>query len=265
MNAHSRVLLNLSAIFLLGAAIAAAQSVSTSQIKGTVQDSSGLAVPGAEVKVTQLSTGATRVISSSGDGAYLFPNLAVGPYQLKSPGKASPNTCSPASYCRWTPTPRSTSPSRSARSRNRCSSKRPRRWSKPTAPASAGGRLAAHRRSPLERPPGNRPHLSRRRRHHWPRGRSQLQQELPDAGNLSRGRSVEWHDLPARRRHPQRPIQQSEPAHPLPRRPAGVQGRNQCAARPVRPPRLRRGQRGHKIRRQRFSRRHFRIRAQRRL
>jgi len=37
-----------------------AQAISTSQIKGTVQDPSGAAVPGAEIKVTQTDTGALR-------------------------------------------------------------------------------------------------------------------------------------------------------------------------------------------------------------
>jgi len=63
--------------------VATAQSVSTSQINGSVQDPSGLAVPGAEIKVTHLATGATRVTTSAVDGAYVLPNLAVGSYQLQ--------------------------------------------------------------------------------------------------------------------------------------------------------------------------------------
>src|ERR1700680_3791582 len=60
-----------------------AQAVSTSQISGTVQDSSGLAVPGAEVKVTQTDTGAIRAVVSGPDGAYVIPSLPVGPYSLE--------------------------------------------------------------------------------------------------------------------------------------------------------------------------------------
>jgi Carboxypeptidase regulatory-like domain/TonB dependent receptor len=60
-----------------------AQAVSSSQIKGTIQDSTGLSVPGAEVKVTQTATGAVRTVSSGPDGGYVFPALPVGPYQLE--------------------------------------------------------------------------------------------------------------------------------------------------------------------------------------
>src|SRR5712691_2051552 len=53
---------------------------STAQINGTVSDSSGLAVPGADVKVTQTATGAVRTATSGPDGAFVFPNLPIGPY-----------------------------------------------------------------------------------------------------------------------------------------------------------------------------------------
>src|SRR6202790_1389332 len=56
---------------------------STSQINGTVHDSSGLAVPGAAIKVTQTATGAVRTATSGSDGAYVLPNLAIGPYLLE--------------------------------------------------------------------------------------------------------------------------------------------------------------------------------------
>ena len=56
---------------------------STAQINGTVRDSSGLAVPGAEVKAVQAATGAVRSAISGADGAYIFANLAVGPYQVQ--------------------------------------------------------------------------------------------------------------------------------------------------------------------------------------
>src|ERR1700674_3521725 len=56
---------------------------STAQIKGTVHDGSGLAVPGAEVKAIQAATGAVRTVISGADGAYIFANLAVGPYQVQ--------------------------------------------------------------------------------------------------------------------------------------------------------------------------------------
>jgi hypothetical protein len=56
---------------------------STSQINGAVRDSSGLAVPGATIKVTQTATGAVRTATSGADGGFIFPNLAIGPYLLE--------------------------------------------------------------------------------------------------------------------------------------------------------------------------------------
>src|SRR5450631_1868347 len=90
MEKHNRC----ARIVLVGLGIAAlvwAQAVSTAQIGGVVQDSTGLAVPGAEVKVTQTDTGAIRTATSNADGSYVLPSLPVGPYTLevKKPGFAT--------------------------------------------------------------------------------------------------------------------------------------------------------------------------------
>src|SRR5262249_23004301 len=53
------------------------------QIQGTVQDSSGLAIGGAEVKATQTDTGIVRSTVSGADGVYVLPNLPVGPYRME--------------------------------------------------------------------------------------------------------------------------------------------------------------------------------------
>ena len=55
----------------------------SAQINGTVKDSTGLAVPGADVKATQTATGAVRTTTSGADGAYIFPNLKIGPYMVE--------------------------------------------------------------------------------------------------------------------------------------------------------------------------------------
>jgi hypothetical protein len=60
-----------------------AQSVSSAQVSGVVRDSSGGALPGADVTITKIDTGAVRSAVTGVDGAYVFPNLPVGPYQLK--------------------------------------------------------------------------------------------------------------------------------------------------------------------------------------
>ena len=53
----------------LGCAPGWGQAVSTSQISGTVQDSSGSAVPAAEVEAIQTATGAARSVTSGPDGS----------------------------------------------------------------------------------------------------------------------------------------------------------------------------------------------------
>jgi hypothetical protein len=60
-----------------------AQAISTSQINGTVQDASGLPIPGAEVRATQTDTGLTRSFTTNAEGGYVLANLPVGPYQLQ--------------------------------------------------------------------------------------------------------------------------------------------------------------------------------------
>lgn len=49
---------------------------------GTVTDSSGLAVPGASVTITQAETNQSREATTNATGAYIFPNLAAGTYQV---------------------------------------------------------------------------------------------------------------------------------------------------------------------------------------
>ena len=60
-----------------------AQAVAGSQVSGIVRDSSGGALPGAEVTITKTDTGAIRTVFTAEDGSYVLPNLPVGPYQLK--------------------------------------------------------------------------------------------------------------------------------------------------------------------------------------
>ena len=81
-----RVLQSVVGVVLLGLVAAApvsAQAVAGSQLSGVVRDSSNAAIPGAEVTVTKTDTGMTRTVFTPQDGAYAFPNLPVGPYQLK--------------------------------------------------------------------------------------------------------------------------------------------------------------------------------------
>ena len=67
----------------LSAALLQAQTISTSQIRGTITDPSGGAVAGAEVKLIQASTGAVRTTTAGADGSYTLPDLSVGTYRLE--------------------------------------------------------------------------------------------------------------------------------------------------------------------------------------
>lgn len=58
------------------------QSAAVSQISGTVRDAGGLVIPGAQVSVTQTSTGLNRAVQTGADGAYTLPSLPPGPYRL---------------------------------------------------------------------------------------------------------------------------------------------------------------------------------------
>src|SRR5580698_10607175 len=60
-----------------------AQSTSTSQIAGTVQDSSGLGIQGAEVRAVQTETGQARNAETGTDGGYILPSLPIGPYRIE--------------------------------------------------------------------------------------------------------------------------------------------------------------------------------------
>src|SRR6266700_1199075 len=60
-----------------------AQAIAGSQLSGVVRDSSGGAIPGAEVTATKTDTGAVRTVFTGADGTYALPNLPGGPYQLK--------------------------------------------------------------------------------------------------------------------------------------------------------------------------------------
>jgi len=52
-------------------------------VLGSVADSSGAAMSGASVKITNLGTNETRSTQSSGSGTYTFPNLNAGSYRLE--------------------------------------------------------------------------------------------------------------------------------------------------------------------------------------
>jgi hypothetical protein len=68
---------------LLPPKTARGQGGSTASIVGTVRDSSGAVIPGAQVVITQTDTAISRSKPSEGDGSFVFPELPVGPYRLE--------------------------------------------------------------------------------------------------------------------------------------------------------------------------------------
>ncbi len=60
---------------------------SSSSISGTVTDATGAVVPDAKVTVRNESTGQESVVTTSGSGAYTFPNLAIGSYTVRVEAK----------------------------------------------------------------------------------------------------------------------------------------------------------------------------------
>jgi Carboxypeptidase regulatory-like domain len=68
--------------FALFMTCAAAWAQGTAQIHGTVQDSTGAAIPAADVKATQTDTGVSRSTMTGADGGYVLTNLPLGPYRI---------------------------------------------------------------------------------------------------------------------------------------------------------------------------------------
>src|SRR5260370_41960167 len=60
-----------------------AQGISTSAINGAIHDPTGAGVPNAQIAATQTATGASRSAISGPAGRYIFPELPVGPYEMK--------------------------------------------------------------------------------------------------------------------------------------------------------------------------------------
>ena len=59
------------------------QAVAGAQIAGVVRDPTGAAAPGAQLTATQTETNSVHTAVSDTSGAYLMPNLPVGPYRLE--------------------------------------------------------------------------------------------------------------------------------------------------------------------------------------
>jgi hypothetical protein len=75
--------ISLKALLSLLIVCAAVRAQSTAQISGTIKDATGGAVPGAEIRATQVATGSIRSTTSGPNGVYVLPNLPIGPYTIE--------------------------------------------------------------------------------------------------------------------------------------------------------------------------------------
>jgi hypothetical protein len=76
------LLLSLFALTFVTAVLAQSQ-LGTGAISGAVQDSTGAAVPDAQITITQAETGLVRTMKSSGAGQFLAPVLPTGNYRVR--------------------------------------------------------------------------------------------------------------------------------------------------------------------------------------
>jgi len=72
----------LAALLLTFSIVAPAQTSTTGDLAGTVNDSSGAVVPGATVTIKDLNTGESRTVQSNSTGAYRFTFLKPSTYQI---------------------------------------------------------------------------------------------------------------------------------------------------------------------------------------
>lgn len=69
-------------IVVAAMAVPAFAQITTARLSGTVQDSTGSAVTGASITITDVGTGYTQTAKSNTSGGYLFPSLPVGTYRM---------------------------------------------------------------------------------------------------------------------------------------------------------------------------------------
>ena len=84
MLRSSRIAIGVLSFLLLLFLLPTRAQLPTGTILGLVKDSSGAAVPGTTVTITNTETGQTRTVTTGDDGAYRVPALAVGKYEVKA-------------------------------------------------------------------------------------------------------------------------------------------------------------------------------------
>ena len=72
------------ALLMVSAGLQLAAQQITGSIRGTVVDPSGAVVQAATVRAQQTETGLTRTVITDRDGAYVFVELPIGHYQIRT-------------------------------------------------------------------------------------------------------------------------------------------------------------------------------------
>src|ERR1041385_8462588 len=72
--------------------IVSAQTATVGNISGTVRDSSGAAVPKAEIEFVEHRTGATRTVTADDNGFYVATSLPAGTYTVSTAPKGFKKT-----------------------------------------------------------------------------------------------------------------------------------------------------------------------------
>ena len=81
---RSKTLVVLLFVGLLAFAVTGVQAqITSTTLVGTVSDSTGAVVPGAQVSATNVDTNFKRTVQSNGEGAYRLEFLPVGSYKLE--------------------------------------------------------------------------------------------------------------------------------------------------------------------------------------
>jgi hypothetical protein len=80
LKVGSALLIGFWIVLAVGATL---RAQATAQISGTVRDNGSGVLPGADVTVTNASTGVSRSTVTDGSGQYVLTNLPLGPYRLE--------------------------------------------------------------------------------------------------------------------------------------------------------------------------------------
>ena len=86
-----------------------AQSGTSSALAGSIADKSGAMIPNAQVKATEVNTGAVRAVQSNADGRFLFSQVNPGTYRIEVSAAGFAHGQSRAQASPWVKSPLSIS------------------------------------------------------------------------------------------------------------------------------------------------------------